>query len=123
MSGTASQNGPLPAIRLHERSSAEGSASPQNDLVCAVSRAALRVANRLRRKTIFARPFKLIWGVQLICKKYFHLRKYEIVHKSARPGSLEGRTRRHERGARDAVDADAVARRAADIADGEGVWS
>jgi hypothetical protein len=35
----------------------------------------------------------------------------------------EGRTRRHERGARDAMDANCVARRAACFADGEVVWS
>jgi len=63
----------------------------------------------LYRKLCQASPAKILASVY---------RKYVAVF--ARPASDEGRTRRHERGARDATDAAGGARRAQAAAYGEG---
>jgi len=47
--------------------------------------------NRVREKSNFASRFKLIWGVQPWPRKYFYLRKSEIVYLFLRPAPHEGR--------------------------------
>jgi hypothetical protein len=63
-------------------------------------------AKRLRLKLHFVRDFNLIWAVQPTVQKYLCLRKSEYVGFIAPSRAHEeGRTRRHERGAQDAMDA------------------
>jgi hypothetical protein len=60
----------------------------------------------VRPKVDFLSDLRLIWAVQPPAQKYSCLRKTEIVEFIAPSRALEeGRTRRHERGAWDAMDA------------------
>src|SRR6516162_6522431 len=80
--------------------------------------------NRMRQKRCFMKHFKLIWVVQSRFKKYFAFAVGQITSSSSPVSrSQEGRTRRHERGARDAMDVSGVAGRGMLRADGEVVWS
>jgi hypothetical protein len=82
-----------------------------------------RGKRRVRQKTIFAKHFRLIWAVQSSHKNFFDFAVGQITSSfSPVPRSSEGRTRRHERGARDAMDANASQDEATCFADGEVVW-
>jgi hypothetical protein len=69
----------------------------------------LRPPNRVRDKSNFAFPFKLIWVVQSVRQKFCSFEFTERSDYSRRPGPKEGTYReRHIRWAGDAVDADAL---------------
>ena len=106
---------------------------------CAPENPTLRIEsgrNGLRVCALHSRPGMTtltgVSGLNLIClqvqpsrKKYFALPVGQIISTSSRhPASIRGTYRdRHERGVRDAVDANCIARRAFQFADGEVVWS
>ena len=78
----------------------------------------------MRENCNLLRRFKLIRVVQSQREKYFACAVGQINATDSRVlHSQEGRTRRHERRARDAMDAIGIARRAMVVADGEVVWS
>jgi hypothetical protein len=69
----------------------------------------LQLPNRVREKSNFVCPLKLIWGVQSSPLKFCAFLIPEIDDYSRRPGPKEGTYReRHIRWAGDAVDADAL---------------
>ena len=66
----------------------------------------------------------MMLAVQSCLQKYFSFASTQIkTIYSAVPFPLEGRTRRHERWVRDAMDVGCVKRRMTLLADGEVVWS
>src|SRR5262249_44513789 len=102
---------------------------PTGRSICEILRALRRAQDSSNAKTRCAKRgkfschFNLIWGVQPSGQKYSDLRKTECVHTRAVLHSPEGRTRRHERGAQDAMDADRVAGRARELRTSEIVLS
>jgi hypothetical protein len=82
-----------------------------------------RAKKGVRQKTIFPSGFKLIWAVQPWDQKNSSFQKSEnVINLAPSRAHQEGRTRRHERGARDATDV-SVRQTSATDADGEVVWS
>ena len=88
------------------------------------ARAPSRAQNRVRQNANLMSLFKLIWVVQSPGQKYLACAVGQINATDSRVlHSQEGRTRRHERRARDAVDAMASLDERGFVADGEVVWS
>jgi hypothetical protein len=74
----------------------------------------LKLENRVRVKLNLSKPFNLIWAVQSCVQKYFNFHPAASVAISAPFRPARGAFRdRHGRWARNAVDADSEARRAA----------